>query len=70
MQPQAGRASTTTWLPGEVVADAYSLQLPEKLPAGAYRLIAGMYDAATGQRLPTSDPAGQDRIELTMVTIE
>jgi len=70
MQPQAGRAPTTTWLPGEVVADAYSLQLPEKLPAGPYRLIAGMYDATTGQRLPTSDAAGQDMIELATVTIE
>jgi len=46
--PQAGEVPTSGWLPGEVVADPY----PFSLPAGTYRLAVGMYDAASGRRLP------------------
>jgi hypothetical protein len=56
-QPQAGTAPTLTWLPGEILSDPYTLTLPPTLPPGTYRLIAGLYDATTGARLPL---AGQD----------
>jgi hypothetical protein len=56
-QPQAGTAPTPTWLPGEILSDPYTLTLPPTLPPGTYRLIAGLYDATTGARLPL---AGQD----------
>jgi hypothetical protein len=67
LQPQAGAAPTTTWLPGEIVEDPYDLPLPGDLAPGAYRLIAGMYDPATGQRMPVS--TGGDFIDLGTVTI-
>jgi hypothetical protein len=67
-QPQAGAAPTTTWLPDEIVTDAYQLSLPSELPPGRYRLITGLYNAATGQRLPAS--TGVDFVELGQVTVK
>lgn len=68
LQPQAGAAATTTWLPGEILADPYTLPLPADLPSGDYRLITGFYDAATGQRLPVA--SGGDFVELTQVPVQ
>ncbi len=67
-QPQEGAAPTTTWLLGEFLTDSYSLSLPPNLPPGPYRLITGLYDAATGQRLPVA--SGGDFIELPSVIVE
>jgi hypothetical protein len=52
--PAAGQRPTDGWAPGEVVADDYELAVPPNAPAGAYRVIAGMYDLASGRRLPVS----------------
>ncbi len=57
--PLRGEAPTNTWLPGEVVVDRYTLSLPSDLPLGIYRLAIGLYDPASGQRLPAQDAAGQ-----------
>jgi hypothetical protein len=66
--PLAGAAPTTTWLPGEVLTDPYTLALPADLIPGEYRLITGLYDAATGQRLAVA--SGGDFVELGKITIE
>jgi hypothetical protein len=66
-QPRGGQAPTRTWLPGEIVTDPYTLSLPADLPAGQYRLIAGLYDAASGSRLPVG--SGGDFVELPQVTV-
>ena len=68
LQPLANTAPTTTWLPGEILTDPYTLQLPSGLPPGEYRLITGMYNAATGERLSAS--TGGDFVELPGVTVE
>jgi hypothetical protein len=49
--PGAGFTPTTRWLPGEVVADTHALLLPANLPAGRYRLWAGMYEYETMRNL-------------------
>lgn len=49
---------TTAWLPGEIVVDPVMLSLPEGLPPGRYRVIAGLYDPATVVRLPATDASG------------
>jgi 4-amino-4-deoxy-L-arabinose transferase-like glycosyltransferase len=69
LQPQAGAAPTVTWLPGEILTDAYTLSLSSDLSPGDYRLIAGMYNAANGERLPVSSPAGGNFVDLGTVTI-
>jgi hypothetical protein len=50
--PGQGAFPTTGWLPGEYLVDAHVLDLPAKLPEAGYTLAVGLYDAATGDRLP------------------
>ncbi len=53
--PQDGRHPTTHWRPGEVVVDPYILEIPADAPEGTYRIVAGLYDWSTGDRLPVRD---------------
>ncbi len=66
--PGGGYLPTTEWQPAQRVADHHGLFIPRDLPAGTYRLIAGLYDPATGQRLA----AGPDRdfVELGLVAVQ
>lgn len=50
-EPVDGTRPTQTWSPGEVLVDRHAVSItPGTLP-GEYRLILGLYDASTGQRL-------------------
>lgn len=62
---------TTTWRPKEVIRDEYLLRLPPDLDAGRYQLEIGLYDAATGVRLPLQQPSADegDRILLAPITV-
>lgn len=60
-----GDYPTSHWQPGELVIDRADMPLPA-LPAGAYRLLIGLYDAETGAPLPTEDGAP---VELTTLTV-
>jgi uncharacterized membrane protein len=65
--PQDGGYPTQWWLPSEVILDPVSLQLATGAPRGvAYRLIAGLYDPATGNRLPVVG-TGADHVELATI---
>jgi 4-amino-4-deoxy-L-arabinose transferase-like glycosyltransferase len=66
--PQGGTAPTITWLPGEILPDAYRLPLPADLPPGGYRLITGLYRPDTGARLPVT--SGGDFVELSTLTVQ
>jgi hypothetical protein len=55
--PADGEIPTTDWASGEVVSDWHPLEF-QGLPTGEYRLVAGMYDSATGERLFTA--SGED----------
>jgi hypothetical protein len=55
----AGGYTTERWIAGEVVSDTHSLTLPATLRPGRYRLVAGLYDVASGERLPVYDSGGQ-----------
>ena len=50
---------TTGWVQGEYLSDRVSLELPANLPPGRYSLLMGLYDEATGERLPAFDATGQ-----------
>lgn len=65
--PGGGYRPTTTWPVTETSTTRHALPLPLDLPPGNYRLITGLYDPATGQRLPVND--GADFVELGDVTI-
>jgi uncharacterized membrane protein len=65
--PQGGGYPTIWWLPGEIVADTYTLKLPPDAPGDlVYQLIVGWYDPATGVRLPVSE-TGTDFATLTTI---
>ncbi len=57
-QPSGGQLPTRAWPPGYLLADTVVLNLPPSLPSGTYRLIAGLYNAATGARLPLAGGQG------------
>jgi len=50
--PQAGRYPTLAWSANDTVIDRYTLTRRAGAPAGEYRLLVGMYNPATGTRLP------------------
>ncbi len=58
--PDGGARPTTTWLPGEVVADPHPLVVPAA--RGRARLLVGLYDPRTLARLPLAD--GADAVVL------
>lgn len=51
-KPVNGLVPTSSWSQGMLIHDKYALTLPAQLEAGHYRIIAGMYNPANGQRLP------------------
>ncbi|HMR65078.1 MAG TPA: glycosyltransferase family 39 protein [Anaerolineae bacterium] len=58
LPPLNGQAPTSQWLPGEVIVDTYLIAIPFDFPPGSYKVIAGLYEPETGQRLTLS--TGQD----------
>jgi hypothetical protein len=71
--PQRGELPTTTWVPGEIVVDAYQIPIATDASAGNLAVRVGMYDAQSGQRLLVTDSDGNrlmgDQIELGALRI-
>jgi len=59
---------TTTWTVGSTVDDRHGLMIQPGTPPGEYRLIVGLYNSATGQRL--SLPDGRDFLALAPVAVQ
>jgi hypothetical protein len=70
-RPQAGQPLMTCWQPNEVYSDRHLIDLPADLPAGAYRLQMGLYNAVTGERVPVngSGQAAIDQVEIGLVEL-
>jgi hypothetical protein len=49
------------------IEDTHTVVLPSDLPPGSYRLAVGLYDLATGDRLPLQD--GGDAVTLTEIQV-
>jgi hypothetical protein len=70
--PAGGDRPTAGWVIGEIIADPHILSLPIDVPLNTYRLIVGLYDPFTGQRLPLVDTNGSvvgDAITVDEVTL-
>jgi hypothetical protein len=65
--PVEGAFPTSAWQAGDLVRDFHTVPLGAEAPPGEYRLIAGIYDPATGERLRT--PQGADYVDLGVVTV-
>ncbi|MCQ3974725.1 MAG: hypothetical protein DPW09_14880 [Anaerolineae bacterium] len=58
---------TSAWPVNQPVVDAHGVFIEPGTPPGLHRLIVGLYDSQTGQRLPVAE--GQDFVELGQVEI-
>jgi hypothetical protein len=56
--PMDGRYPTQNWLAHQIVEDHISLPVTHGLPPGEYRVVVGMYEPATGQRLMVRSDEG------------
>ena len=55
-EPGGGLSATDAWMPGDLQRDNHALLIPHGVPAGDYRLIAGLYDQGDpAARLPVND---------------
>ena len=71
--PVRGTYPTTGWLPEEIIVDEYEVAVQPGAPLGEYVLEIGLYDAATGERLPVIGETGQtigNRILLAEINVE
>jgi hypothetical protein len=71
-EPVAGMRPTSTWAVDEPIVDRYGVLLPGDLPAGEYRLIAGLYNPADGERFEVVASAGakpSDHLAVGTVTV-
>ena len=66
--PLSGGHPTTRWLPGQIVVDRHTVDVPEGTQAGVYQIHVGFYNALTGERLSVPD-ADQGRIVIGEIRI-
>ncbi len=52
--PAGGSLPTDVWVRGEYIEDVHPLTLPADVPPGSYTIRLGLYDPATGERVPIS----------------
>jgi hypothetical protein len=65
--PGEGARPTTSWVKGEFLSDTVAVPLEADAPSGSYRLLLGLYDEKSGQRLRTAD--GKDHLVLTVLGV-
>jgi hypothetical protein len=71
-EPVSDTRPTPTWRPGEVIVDRYAIPIDGEAPAGLYAVEIGMYDPATGTRLPVLGRDGSvvaDHIVLLSIRV-
>lgn len=69
--PLQGVVPTSLWREGDILFDAYTIEIPADLPHGDYQLLVGLYDLPALTRLPVQldhTPAG-DTIHVATVTV-
>jgi hypothetical protein len=64
--PDNGLAPTDSWLPGEVIADHYNLDVPSGIPPGDYQIVVGFYDATEGSRIPLASQGGDSAVVVNL----
>lgn len=70
--PCNGGCPTTSWRPGDLIGEWLEIPIDADAPPGDYQVIAGMYDLASGERLPWFDAEGLplgDSLVLALVQV-
>jgi hypothetical protein len=68
-EPQAGEAPTTGWLAGEVVKDEIEMTVSGAATT-ATSIAIGLYDPATGKRVPVLDATGMVISDSVTIPVE
>lgn len=70
-EPRRGAYPFRVWGAGEAVSETLLIALPADMPAGEYVLLLGVYDAASGARLPLAgaEDFGAQRLSLGTITV-
>lgn len=71
--PQEGTYHTNQWMAGEIVEDHYTIPVPSDAQPGQYKLLVGIYNAATSERPVTcveGTPVPERYVELTTISVE
>lgn len=71
-EPVGGSRPTTTWAAGEVIRDHLGILVPPDTPGGEYRLVVGIYQPYTGERLSVLDQQGDsvgDSLQLNTIQV-
>ncbi len=70
--PHRGTYPFWVWRRHETVSDAVTLTIPVETPPGEYLLLLGLFDAASGERLPVlgGEDMGADRLVLARLTVQ
>jgi mannosyltransferase len=71
-EPVGDLRPTTTWQPGEIIADNYGILLPPGTPPGEHTVRVGLYALEDGRRLPVrrAGEALGDAFTLARVAIQ
>jgi hypothetical protein len=69
-EPCQGRYPTSRWHAGEIVEWPVTLTLPADLTPGRYSLAVGMYELATGQRLPVAQANQREPDRAIVATVD
>jgi hypothetical protein len=64
--PRRGQSPTSTWQPGELIADAIVLSVPSDAPLGLYRIEIGLTDAAMNR---LREQNGRDRVHIERLKV-
>ncbi len=64
--PGGGEYPTTGWIAGEFIADKHEVIVSTGTPAGTYRMLVGLYDPVTGERLTMADGASEYQLDLAI----
>lgn len=70
-RPGGGVLPPANWLPG-LLADSYTVSLPQGLEPGTYTVALGLFDAQTGERYPVSGRGAEAdrRLFIGTITVE
>lgn len=70
-QPVDGTYPTAEWMPGQIIVDPHPIEISPEAPPGSYRLMTGLYDSITGQRLSITGSSGVvDENRILVATLE
>lgn len=68
--PGAGSVPTNRWAPRDTIVDAIDIAVPPEVPLGAYRVVVGLYDPGTGQRVRIEEPTEGNELSIGTVRVD